>query len=74
MKPKITAEEREAQRDAAYERGWVDSLSAHWCQNGQAFEDIYYYRQGWDACAECRWQDPKNNGRAPDPTFRTPRK
>ena len=70
-KPSI--EEREARRDAAYERGWVDSLKAHWNQSRQSFDDIYYYAEGWQACADYRWADRKNLGRAPDPNFRTPR-
>ena len=60
-------------RDAAYERGWVDSLRAYWNSVGQAPDDIYWYAQGWRACANYRWQDHAGSGRAPDPSFRTPR-
>lgn len=68
-----TPEERIARRDAAYERGWVDSLSAYDRTSCQPTEDIYYYRQGWDACAKYRWADPAGRGRAPDTKFRIPR-
>lgn len=68
-----TPEEREKRKDAAYERGWVDSLTAYDRTNLQPPEDIYAYRQGWDACAKYRWEDPANKGRAPDPNFRIPR-
>lgn len=69
-----TAEQRESRRDAAYERGWVDSLRAYYARSSQAVEDIYDYAQGWHACADYRWQDRNGRGIAPDPTFRTPRK
>jgi hypothetical protein len=68
-----TLEQREAQRDAAYERGWVDSLSAYDRTSMQPTTDIYYYRQGWDACADYRWADPSNRGRALDLNYRKPR-
>jgi hypothetical protein len=66
-------EERARQRDAAYERGWVDSLRA--CQNvsQQPVEDAYDYQQGWNECAKYRWEDPANDGCAPDPNYRKPR-
>jgi len=70
---KVTDEERKAQRDAAYERGWVDSLIAFDRTSQQPTEDIYCYRQGWDACAEYRWKDPANRGSAPDRNFRKAR-
>lgn len=66
-------EDRESRRDAAYERGWVDSLSAYSAHTLQPIEDVWDYRQGWEACAKYRWQDPANRGRAPDPNYRTPR-
>jgi hypothetical protein len=72
-KIKITHEQREAQRDAAYERGWVDSLRAYDRISQQPMGDVYYYRQGWDVCAEYRWNDPANRGSAPDPAYRKPR-
>ncbi len=67
----ISREERELQRAAAYERGWVDSLRGY--QNGaaQPWEDKYDYQRGWWACADYRWADPSNNGVAPDPNFRS---
>lgn len=68
-----TPEEREERRDAAYERGWVDSLSAYAAHGLQPSEDVWDYGRGWEACAKYRWQDPANNGVAPDPNFRTPR-
>lgn len=61
------------QRDAAYERGWVHSLKAYAAHSGQPMDEVYYYGQGWDACAKYRWEDPSNRGTAPDPTFRVPR-
>lgn len=70
---KPTAEEREAQRDAAYERGWVDSLTAHWRASCQSMDDLYYYTLGWQMCAQYRCLDPSNRGTAPDPDFRIPR-
>lgn len=70
---KLTAEEIEAKRDAAYERGWVDSLRAHDRASCQPNADIYCYREGWEACAKYRWQDPSNRGRATDPGFRIPK-
>lgn len=73
MKSRVDPETRERQRDAAYERGWVDSLNAYWNSSGQPFEDIYNYHEGWEACAKYRWEDPTNNGRAPDPNYRVPR-
>lgn len=69
----LKPDEREERRDAAYERGWRDSLRAHWNTNGQPFNEIYDYVSGWHACAKYRWEDPANHGRAPDPSFRTPR-
>lgn len=69
-----SAQEREAANDAAYERGWVDSLRAYDQQSRQPIEDAYWYRKGWDACADYRWKDPKNRGSAPDLNFRVPRK
>lgn len=72
-KVQITPEQREAQKDAAYERGWVDSLTAYDRTSQQPINDAYCYRQGWDACAKYRWEDPANNGRAPDRNYRIPR-
>lgn len=72
MKRPLSAEQRE-RADAAYERGWADSLRAHSRHSGQPMEDIYWYGKGWEACAEYRWQDPANRGVAPDPHFRIPR-
>ena len=69
----VSREEREARCDAAYERGWVDSLRAYFSISTQPIEDAYCYRQGWLACAAYRWADPSNRGVAPDPTYRTPR-
>lgn len=61
------------QADAAYERGWVDSLDALDRTSCQPTADIYWYRTGWQACADYRWQDRCNNGVAPDRAYRTPR-
>lgn len=72
--PRRSAQEKEAAADAAYERGWVDSLTAYDRTSCQPIEDVYWYRRGWDACAEYRWADPANNGSAPDKNFRIPRK
>lgn len=68
-----TPEDEEKRRDAAYERGWVDSLSAYAAHSLQPIEDMFDYHKGWHACAEYRWKDPANRGVAPDPDFRTPR-
>lgn len=73
MKAKETLVEREARRDAAYERGWVDSLRGYDARGVQSWDDNYDYARGWEACAAYRWKDPTNRGRAPDPTYRTPR-
>ncbi len=70
---KISREEEERLRDEAYERGWVDSLSARLAMCSVPTAYRYYYRQGWDACAKYRWQDPNGRGVAPDRTFRIPR-
>lgn len=70
---RLSPEAREAQRDAAYERGWVDSLRAYWAISLQPIDDCFDYGKGWNACAKYRWADPSNNGRAPDPDFRVPR-
>lgn len=72
MRRKLSPEQERA-ADAAYERGWRDSLSAHSRHSGQPMNDIYYYGQGWDACAKYRWEDPANRGVAPDRNYRTPR-
>ena len=37
---------------AAYERGWVDSLSAHDKLSLQPIADRYDYAKGWHDCAE----------------------
>lgn len=75
VKKKIeTPEEREQRRDAAYERGWVDSLRGLQGHSVQPIDDVYDYARGWDACAKYRWEDPKNNGRARDPSYRIPRR
>ena len=63
----------ETEKDAAYERGWVDSLDAYQRISCQPFNERYYYGQGWDACAKYRWQDRNGNGVAPDRNYRTPR-
>lgn len=65
--------ETEKLRDATYERGWVDSLDARWNVSGQSVGDIYCYAQGWQACADYRWEDPKGRGLVPDHNFRRPR-
>ena len=70
---KATTEQDKACRDAAYERGWVDSLSAFDRTSCQPTADIYDYRLGWDACANYRWKDPANRGKASDPNYREPR-
>lgn len=60
-------------KDAAYERGWVDSLDARY---GHSFEPIgtgYWYVRGWNACADYRWLDRSGRGVAPDRKYRTPR-
>lgn len=66
--------EQEAAADAAYERGWVDSLDAYDRISLQPTDDIYWYRIGWDTCAKYRWEDPKNRGRALDRNYRIARK
>lgn len=73
VKRGIEPEERERQRDVAYERGWVDSLKAYDATSLQPVDDIYYYSRGWQACAEYRWEDPSNRGVAPNPNYRIPR-
>lgn len=70
---KPTTAEREKAKDAAYERGWVDSLTAYNAISFQPSGDRYWYKQGWDSCAKYRWQEPANRGRASDPNFRIPR-
>jgi hypothetical protein len=67
-----TREARETRRQAAYERGWVDSLRAYQDTSSQPTEDKYDYGQGWHACANYRWAEPANRGVAPDPTYRKP--
>lgn len=71
--PRETTAEREARRDAAYERGWVDSLRAYDARSCQPVDDIFDYARGWQACADYRWKDRNGRGVAPDPTYRTPR-
>jgi hypothetical protein len=73
VKPRFDPVERERLRDDAYERGWVDSLTAYDRTSQQPSADIFYYRQGWSACADYRWSDPANNGTAPDASYRKPR-
>jgi hypothetical protein len=72
VKVNETPEARRARRLAAYERGWVDSLSAYQATHSQHVEDIYDYAQGWHACAAYRWKDRSGRGVAPDPDYRTP--
>jgi hypothetical protein len=67
---KETAEARDARRDAAFERGWVDSLRGYYALSMEPIDDGYYYKRGWDMCTAYRWIDPKNNGVAPDPNYR----
>ncbi len=63
-----------AQRDdAAYERGWIDSLDAYDRASLVPSADRYWYKRGWDACADYRWRDRNGNGIAPDRSYRTPR-
>lgn len=64
----------EDDRDAAYERGWLDSLRAYDNLSGQPIEERYDYAAGWHACGNYRWADPRGRGVAPDPTHRTPRR
>lgn len=73
MRSRLEPEERERQRDAAYERGWKDSLTAYYNMTNQPDDDRYDYGKGWDACAKYRWEDPANRGSAPDPNYRIPR-
>ncbi len=73
MSAKESLEAGEARRDAAYERGWVDSLTAFDARSIQPWEDIYDYARGWEACARYRWRDMAGRGVAPDPTYREPR-
>lgn len=63
----------EADKDAAYERGWIDSLSAHWNTGAVSHDVLYWYIQGWQRCADYRWQDRNGRGIAPDPTYRISR-
>ncbi len=74
VRAKVSREEREQQRDAAYERGWLDSLRAFYNTGGQPIEDVYDYVSGWEACSKYRWEDRRNRGVAPDPAFRRPRR
>lgn len=69
-KMKITDEEK----DAAYERGWSDSLTAHFAPSRVPINVRYYYIDGWQKCADYRWRDPAGRGVAPDPTYREPRR
>ena len=71
--PSENPADREARRDAAYERGWVDSLRAYDDRGSQPVQDIYDYARGWEACSDYRWANPYGRGVAPDPDFRTPR-
>jgi len=68
-----TTAEKETAADAAYERGWVDSLDAWDRLSSQSMADSYWYRRGWQACANYRWQDRNGRGIAPDRAYRTPR-
>lgn len=69
---KETPEQRAA-ADAAYERGWIDSLDAYIRSQVVPIEQRYWYHRGWDACAKYRWTDRIRNGVAPDRTYRVPR-
>lgn len=62
-----------AENDAAYELGWTDSLGAHWYPGRVEFGLGYWYKRGWDACADYRWRDPARRGVAEDRAFRIPR-
>jgi len=68
--PGETPVARNARFEAAYERGWVDSLRAHNALSCQPALDKYYYQRGWHDCADYRWKDPEGRGVAPDPTYR----
>lgn len=72
VKVNETPEARKARRQAAYERGWTDSLRGYQATSLQHVEDIYDYAQGWHACADYRWADPTDRGVAPDPNYRKP--
>lgn len=63
----------EEQKDAAYERGWVDSLTAYFAPISIAMGEQYYYLRGWHTCADWRWEDPSRRGVALDKTYRRPR-
>lgn len=69
----MTKRDRTAEDDAAYERGWVDSLDAIDRSSLQPKDDIYWYRTGWQRCADYRWQDRTKRGVADDRTYRAPR-
>jgi hypothetical protein len=73
MRQRPDPEERNKRRDAAYERGWQDSLRGYAAHSLQPIDDVYYYAQGWSECAKYRWENPANNGCAPDPNYRKPR-
>jgi len=68
--PPETIEARAARRANAFERGWVDSLSAYDKRAEQPIGDVFDYVKGWNACADYRWADPTGRGVAPDPAFR----
>lgn len=69
----MSAKPTEDMRDAAYERGWVDSLHGVFAACVQLASDKYDYISGWHACAKYRWRDPKGRGVAPDTSYREPR-
>ena len=56
--------------DAAYERGWKDSLDAYARHSLIPPNDRYWYGIGWQACADYRWQDRNGRGIAPDRNYR----
>lgn len=68
-----TPQQDKERRDAAYERGWLDSLRAYYALSLQPLEDCYDYAAGWQACAAYRWANPANRGIAPDTSYRMPR-
>lgn len=65
--------EQQAANNAAYERGWVDSLDARWVSSIDPMIDRYWYARGWHACADYRWRDPSGRGVAPDRDYRIAR-
>lgn len=54
MKTHRLSEEVKAAREAAYQRGWTDSLTAYYGVSEQPWKDKYDYLTGWWACADKR--------------------